>query len=161
MTLTQRQIEEWLHRNSEEFILCPFQPGNLRITRSGCSKRRMRAKAEEFMDFSRYDFFTFAYKSGLLLCRNCRIAEPFSCGEGYVEQHLRQTDLISMSETDPIKPIKEMVNHEEGVQGDLEVLENSMGILHEVDDGPTRARGGDAGNDTEKRRLGGRIGKDD
>jgi len=43
------------------------------------------------------------------------------------------------------KSYKEVVSHERGIQGDLAVLENSMGSLHEVDDGHAGSRGDDAG----------------
>jgi hypothetical protein len=58
------------------------------------------------------------------------------------------------------KSYKEVVRHERGIQGDLAVLENSMGSLHEVDDGHAGSRGDDAGDDPEKRCPAGRIAKD-
>ena len=79
--LTQRQIEEWLHRNSEEFILCPFQPGNLRITRSGCRRRRMRAKAEDFAEVDRCDFSGLHTKEGFFFAETAGSQSVFHAGK--------------------------------------------------------------------------------
>ena len=74
MRMAAHQIEEWLYRNRKRIILCPFQPGNLRITRWGCRRRKMRAKREDFTVILQGDYFDYVYKSGLLRCRECRIA---------------------------------------------------------------------------------------
>jgi len=74
MRMIAHQIEEWLYRNQGKIILCPFQPGNLRITRWGCRKRKMRAKREDFTAILQSDYFDYVYKNGLLRCRDCQIA---------------------------------------------------------------------------------------
>ena len=74
MRMAAHQIEEWLYRNQGKIIQCPFQPGNLRITRWGCRKRKMRAKREDFTAIMQGDYFDYVYKNGLLRCRDCQIA---------------------------------------------------------------------------------------
>jgi len=74
MRMTAHQIEEWLYRNRKRMIQCPFQPGNLRITRWGCRRRKMKANREDFAAILQGDYFDYVYKSGLLRCRECRIA---------------------------------------------------------------------------------------
>ena len=74
MRMAAHEIEEWLYRNQGKIILCPFQPGNLRITQWGCRKRKMRAKREDFTAIMQGDYFDYVYKNGLLRCRDCQIA---------------------------------------------------------------------------------------
>jgi hypothetical protein len=74
MRMAAHQIEEWLCRNQGKIIQCPFQPGNLRITRWGCRKRKMKAKREDFTAIMQGDYFEYVYKNGLLRCRDCQIA---------------------------------------------------------------------------------------
>jgi hypothetical protein len=73
MRMIAHQVEEWLDRNQGKIILCPFQPGNLRITRWGCRKRKMRANREDFTAIMQSDYFDYVYKNGLLRCRDCPI----------------------------------------------------------------------------------------
>jgi hypothetical protein len=74
MRMTAHLIEEWLCRNQGKIILCPFQPGNLRITCWGCRRRKMKANREDFTAILQGDYFDYVYKSGLLRCRDCQIA---------------------------------------------------------------------------------------
>jgi hypothetical protein len=74
MKTTAQQIDEWLLRNRRKIIHCPYQPGNLRITIQGCKRRKLQAERMDFTDISKGDYFNYAYKTGLLRCRDCRIA---------------------------------------------------------------------------------------
>ncbi len=74
MRMAAHQVEEWLSRNRRRIISCPYQPGNLRITLSGCRRRRLQARREDFTDMMKGDYFDYVYKNGLLRCRDCRIA---------------------------------------------------------------------------------------
>jgi hypothetical protein len=91
MRMTARQIEEWLYRNQGKIILCPFQPGNLRITQWACRKRKMQARKEDLTAIMQGDYFDYVYKNGLLRCRDCRIAGTFphrsSCGSSFTAGH--------------------------------------------------------------------------
>jgi hypothetical protein len=75
MRVTACQTEEWLYRNRRKIIVCPYQPGNLRISRWGCRKRKLQAKREDFTAIMQGDYFDYVYKSGLLRCRDCPIAQ--------------------------------------------------------------------------------------
>lgn len=75
MRMTAHQIEEWLQRNRRKIILCPYQPGNLRITLWGCKRRKLQAKREDFSDIMKGDFYDYVYKNGLLRCRDCRLPD--------------------------------------------------------------------------------------
>jgi uncharacterized protein YbaR (Trm112 family) len=69
-----KQTEEWLAQHRPEIIHCPYQPGNLLITKESCRKRRVKAKNENFADIMKGDVLDYIHKSGLLLCRDCRLA---------------------------------------------------------------------------------------
>ncbi|OPY91544.1 MAG: hypothetical protein A4E73_01941 [Syntrophaceae bacterium PtaU1.Bin231] len=78
MRMTEYQIEQWLRRNRRRMIKCPYQPGNLRITLWGCKQRKLQARREDFTDLMKGDYFDYVYKSNLLRCRDCPIAEASS-----------------------------------------------------------------------------------
>ena len=69
-----KQTEEWLAQHRPEIIHCPYQPGNLLITKDGCRKRRVKARKENYADITKGDVLDYIYKSGLLRCRDCRLA---------------------------------------------------------------------------------------
>ena len=69
-----KQTEEWLAQHRPEIIHCPYQPGNLLITKDSCRKRRVKAKKENYADIMKGDVLDYIHKSGLLLCRDCRLA---------------------------------------------------------------------------------------
>jgi len=69
-----KQTEEWLAQHRPEIIQCPYQPGNLLITRESCRKRRVKARNENYADMMKGDVLDYIYKSGLLRCRDCRLS---------------------------------------------------------------------------------------
>jgi hypothetical protein len=71
----QLAVKEWLAKNQQEMICCPYQPGNLMISKNACSKRYWMGRKEEYQDLMKGDFFQYAYKRGLSLCRTCPIGE--------------------------------------------------------------------------------------
>ncbi|HRT63119.1 MAG TPA: hypothetical protein P5551_12270 [Syntrophales bacterium] len=87
MRMTAYQIEEWLRRNRRRMIRCPYQPGNLRITLWGCRRRKSQARREDFTDLTKGDYFDYVYKSGLLRCRDCPIADAPSHRESRSMTH--------------------------------------------------------------------------
>ncbi|MCX5834887.1 MAG: hypothetical protein NTV99_10350 [Deltaproteobacteria bacterium] len=76
-----RETEEWLARHRPEIIHCPHQPGNLLITKESCRKRRIKARMENYADIMKGDVLDYIHKSGLLLCRDCRLALNQSNGK--------------------------------------------------------------------------------
>jgi hypothetical protein len=69
-----KQTDEWLAQHRPEIIHCPYQPGNLLITKKSCRKRRAKARKENYEDIMKGDVLDYIYKAGLLLCRDCRLA---------------------------------------------------------------------------------------
>jgi hypothetical protein len=78
MRMAEYRIEEWLHRNRRKIIACPYQPGNLRITLWGCRQRMLQAKKLDLTDFLKSDYFDYAYRNGLVRCRDCPISNAVS-----------------------------------------------------------------------------------
>ncbi len=74
MKMAEYQIEEWFYRNRRKIIVCPYQPGNLRITLWGCKRRKQQAKRVDLTNFLKGDYFDYVYKNGLMRCRDCPIA---------------------------------------------------------------------------------------
>jgi hypothetical protein len=64
-----RLVEEWLWKNKRRMIACPFQPGQLRISKHACKKRQAAAKSLEG------EFFRNQHQQGLLTCKRCPIGE--------------------------------------------------------------------------------------
>jgi len=69
-----KQTEEWLVQHEPEIVRCPHQPGNLLITKESCRKRRVKARNEDYANMMKGDVLDYIYKSGLLRCRDCRLA---------------------------------------------------------------------------------------
>jgi len=70
--------KEWLTKNRREMICCPYQPGQLMISKSACSKRHALSRKENFGDIMKGDLFNYAYKMGLSVCRDCPIGEKLA-----------------------------------------------------------------------------------
>lgn len=69
--------EEWLAQNQQQMLNCPYQPGNLIISKNACLNRYMtgqKIKLNNFR-FMNDDFFDYKFKRGLSLCRRCPIGE--------------------------------------------------------------------------------------
>lgn len=75
MRESQFTVEEWLASNQQEMISCPYQPGNLMISKSACFKRHMVGRREKLNDLMKGDFFHYTFKKGLSLCRDCPIGQ--------------------------------------------------------------------------------------
>lgn len=72
--MTQVQIaNEWLVRNQRKLVSCPYQPGQLTISRNACAKRYILGRKENPADLLKGDLFHYTFKRGLSLCRECPI----------------------------------------------------------------------------------------
>ena len=67
-----REIKKWLAQNRNLMIDFPKQPGNLFISKQACSKRH-KASLDPDQKIYSEDFFGYALRQGLSLCRDCRI----------------------------------------------------------------------------------------
>ncbi len=68
-------MEQWLSRNRRNMIQCPYQPGQLRISKAACKKRHLAANRMQNMGG---DFLHQNFKQGLLVCRDCPIVREIS-----------------------------------------------------------------------------------
>ncbi len=72
--MTELQMaNEWLMKNQRKMVSCPFQPGQLTISKNACSKRYVLGKSENPADLLKGDLFHYTFKRGLSLCRECPI----------------------------------------------------------------------------------------
>jgi hypothetical protein len=98
MAASRLVIEEWLEKNQHAMFHCPHQPGKLMISPNACAKRHLQAEKEEYQDPMKGDFFHYAYKMGLALCRNCsigkRLTPTLAASERRPRRRLRR-DLVS------------------------------------------------------------------
>jgi len=69
--------ENWLTKNQREMITCPYQPGQLKISKNACLKRH-RVAQKDPGNFIREDFFNYTLKKGLSLCRDCQIGRSLA-----------------------------------------------------------------------------------
>lgn len=68
----------WLRENEDDMLLCPYQPGGLRISRYACAKRHIRAKENEKMITSLSPEMDVEIAAGLARCMNCSIGRSVS-----------------------------------------------------------------------------------
>jgi len=78
MGKSQTEVKEWLAKNQQEMICCPYQPGNLMISKNACSKRYGMGQKEDYQDLMKGDVFNYAHKRGLSLCRECPIGKELA-----------------------------------------------------------------------------------
>jgi hypothetical protein len=72
MTNVQAASEDWMEKNGPMLIQCPHQPGKLRITRDSCSKRREKARVQDYGRMLEGSFIDYSHKVGLFVCLYCR-----------------------------------------------------------------------------------------
>jgi hypothetical protein len=77
----EQYIREWMEENRDEMILCPNQPGYLRISRKGCVRRYLAAKEGIFESISKNDPFYYVLKTGMDRCISCNIGKRYACIE--------------------------------------------------------------------------------
>jgi hypothetical protein len=76
MAQTDLLIKEYYSLNRDKMIDCPFQPGNLKISKQACFKRHKAAHRKKLETFKVEDLFTFFVSQGLSRCQDCPIIEP-------------------------------------------------------------------------------------
>jgi len=68
--------EEWLVKNRQKIIRCPYQPGNLVISRKACLHRHRLAQKKKLSILKGADSFDYyRFRKGLSLCRICPIGK--------------------------------------------------------------------------------------
>jgi hypothetical protein len=68
-------LEQWLSKNRKHMIQCPYQPGQLRISKSACQKRHLAAHQMQNVGG---DFLHYNFRQGLLACRDCPIVRKIT-----------------------------------------------------------------------------------
>jgi hypothetical protein len=72
-------VDGWLEHKQDELILCPHQPGQLRLTIAACVKRHLAAHAKpNNLGWLRTRPVYDRVKTGLSVCRQCAIGEQLS-----------------------------------------------------------------------------------
>jgi len=89
MGKSQTEVKEWLAKNQQEMICCPYQPGNLMISKNACSKRYGMGQKEDYQDLMKGDVFNYAHKRGLSLCRECPIGKELALASKVAKSYSR------------------------------------------------------------------------
>ncbi len=84
--------EEWLGKNQQQMIRCPYQPGNLVISKKACTKRHLVGRKGIISDYRRGDLFYYKVKKGLSLCRQCPIGEKLVSASPMIRRLRRPTE---------------------------------------------------------------------
>ena len=85
MVQRPNSAETWLVKNQNRMISCPYQPGNLFISRNACLKRYRNGDRQTLRNPLYDDTLAYQWKMGISVCRKCPIgrsliSEP-SCEE--------------------------------------------------------------------------------
>jgi hypothetical protein len=79
MPQSQISVRTWLARNKGEMIVCPYQPGQLTISKNACSRRHLMGKKEDLNEIQKgNDPLNYTYVRGLSLCKECPIGKKLS-----------------------------------------------------------------------------------
>lgn len=75
MAKNTNHAEYWLSANERETIDCPYQPGNLKISKNACLKRYQASEKAKLEMINHTDLFTYTVGQGLLRCKTCPIVK--------------------------------------------------------------------------------------
>jgi hypothetical protein len=75
MAKNTNRAEYWLSANERETIDCPYQPGNLKISKNACLKRYQASEKAKPEMINHADLFTYTVGQGLLRCKICPIVK--------------------------------------------------------------------------------------
>jgi hypothetical protein len=79
MSQSQISPKAWLTKNRADMFVCPYQPGQLTISKSACSKRHLMGKQEDLSNLQKgYDPLNYGFARGLSLCRECSIGKKLA-----------------------------------------------------------------------------------
>jgi hypothetical protein len=79
MPQNQVSVKSWLARNKGEMIVCPYQPGQLTISKNACSRRHIMGKKEDLNEMQKgNDPLNYSYVRGLSLCKECPIGKKLA-----------------------------------------------------------------------------------
>ena len=72
-------VQEWILQNQEELIHCPYQLGNLKITKSSCRKQRRKSGEWAYIGAPE-NYILFFFEKHLEVCRRCDQMDPGAFG---------------------------------------------------------------------------------
>jgi len=78
MGRAKKGTQTWLANNKGDMIQCPYQPGQLMISKKACSKRYKLSRKESTPTPLKGDLFHFSFQRGLSLCRTCPIGKKMA-----------------------------------------------------------------------------------
>jgi hypothetical protein len=72
-------VQEWFSLNQGELVHCPYQVGNLKITKSSCLKQRRKSSEWTYTGMAD-NYILFAFEKHLEVCRQCDRMESATLG---------------------------------------------------------------------------------
>jgi hypothetical protein len=66
-------IQEYYAQKTNKTIICPSQPGNLKISERACQKRHDAALRKKMQPFKSEDIFNYFVSQSLIRCETCPI----------------------------------------------------------------------------------------
>lgn len=78
MAQFQHSADTWLVQNQERMISCPYQPGNLFISKNACMKRYRAGDREAGRNPLHDDILAYQWKMGISVCRKCPIGRDLT-----------------------------------------------------------------------------------
>ncbi len=78
MAKAKEGLQHWLVKNKGDMVQCPYQPGQLMISKMACSKRYKLSRKEGPTTLMKADLFYFSFQRGLSLCRTCPIGKKLA-----------------------------------------------------------------------------------
>jgi hypothetical protein len=79
MAQIQISAKAWLTKNRGDMFVCPYQPGQLTISKTACSKRHLMGKQEDLSNLQKgNDPLNYSLVRGLSLCRECPIGKKLT-----------------------------------------------------------------------------------
>jgi hypothetical protein len=70
-------LEHWSSSHFIELINCPYQPGNLKISKSCCLKRYAASQKIDSAIFNQSTLFYYTIWQGFLKCKTCSVIKGF------------------------------------------------------------------------------------
>jgi len=64
-----------MEEHQQGMLCCPYQPGQLILSKEACAKRHLAAWQESYDDMMDLDVFRHQVKKGLILCRQCLVGQ--------------------------------------------------------------------------------------
>jgi hypothetical protein len=84
--------EEWLAKYKDMMIHCPYQSGNLIISKKACAKRHIAGRKETISESKGISSSYYSVKKGLSLCWQCPIGKKAAFSFPKIRRRGRPTE---------------------------------------------------------------------